>query len=113
MILLQTAPGATLQLDCFGGAEHLARAVQGLQGDVGLGGVYRYHGLEALAGGCAEGLHFIWASPGQHLPGGYLRGAVPTGVDRYLIVGSELGDDGRVVVGRLPTPREAECPVFA
>src|SRR5215203_1098989 len=47
---------------------------------------------------------------GQHLPALDLRGAIPTDVERYLIIGSLL-DRHSWVVARVSAPREAECPV--
>src|SRR5215212_907307 len=58
-------------------------------------------------GGGSEGRQFFRAGPGQHLPGGHLRGAIPTGVDLYLVFGPALGDDGGAIVG-LPAPGETE-----
>src|SRR5215212_1188276 len=106
----QTVLSAVIQLDRPGDAEHFTRAVHGLQADVGLGGMHLDNGLEALSGGCREGLQLVRTGPGQHLPGGHLRGAVPTCVDGHLVVGSALGGDGGVV-GRLPAPGIAEGPV--
>src|SRR5215218_4691054 len=61
-------------------------------------------------GGGSEGRQFFRAGAGQHLPGGHLRGAVPTGVDLYPVFGPALGDDGGGV-GGLPAPGEAEGSV--
>src|SRR5215213_1160583 len=53
----------------------------------------------------------IGAGPDQHLPVGNLRGAVPAGVERHLVVLKlTLSYHGRVVA-RSPAPWEAEGPI--
>src|SRR5829696_1892826 len=94
------------------GTERPSRIVSGLDTDVRLGGTYRDGGLEALPGrGLPDGSQLVGSGTGERLPSGDLRGAVPAGVDRHLVVGgSGLGRRGGIFV-RLPAPWKAEGSV--
>src|SRR5215217_7873576 len=102
--------GRLYWLDHLGGTEYRARAVFGFDSDVRLTCVQRYSGLEALAEGGASRLELIRIATRQHLPRVYLRGAVPTDVDRYPVFRPGFGHDRRPIL-RLTLPREAESPV--
>src|SRR5215211_1376754 len=102
--------GRLYWLNHLGGTEYPARAVFGFDSDVRLTCVQRYSGLEALAGGGASRLELVRIATRQHLPGVYLRGAVPTDVDRYPVFRPGFDHDRRPIL-RLTLPREAESPV--
>src|SRR5215217_6172358 len=51
------------------------------------GGAHGDGGFEAAPGSGSNGLEVVRGGAGQHLPALDLRGAIPTDVERYLIIG--------------------------
>src|SRR5215218_10467100 len=84
--------------------------VRSPQAQVRLAGGHPDDCLEAFPGSEPDRLQLPWRGACEHLPGGDLRGAVPAGVERHLIIGTRLGGQGGIYVG-LSAPREAEGPV--
>src|SRR5215216_4929166 len=108
------AAASVSPFDSLGGTQGSPRAVLRPDGNVGLVGVERDLGLEALARGGSQGLQPVGSGAGEDLPGGDLRRPVPTNVERYAAFGRFLGpdfcDDGRPVL-RAADPPGTECPV--